>query len=77
MVTTNNQRFEFLAAQFEKIAHELNACEQTAQRRELLLGMMITLEQLADLAEDGHSSLNSKAAGGASDNMQLAKAAYQ
>ena len=72
-MTTDNQRFELLAVQFEKIAHELNACEDAAQRRELLLGMMVILEQLVDLGTDEHSSLNSRAAGTVSANLELAK----
>jgi hypothetical protein len=44
-----------LATQFEVIAHNLSECQHPDQRRELLKGMILVLEQMADLCMNEHS----------------------
>jgi hypothetical protein len=71
------QRFGRLAAQFEVMAHELTVCQNSKQRRELLLGMMVVLNQIEDILRDEQSSLDSKPASASQSNPPLSKAAHQ
>jgi len=70
------QRFGSLAAQFEVMAHDLTVCQNPKQRRELLLGMMVVLNQIEDILRDEQSSLDSKPAAAAPSNPPLSKAAH-
>jgi hypothetical protein len=61
------QRFGRLAAQFEVMAHNLNECQNPKQRRELLIGMMVVLNQIDDILTS-EPSLDSKQASTAPSN---------
>jgi hypothetical protein len=71
------QRFGRLAAQFEAMAHDLNGCQNPKQRRELLIGMMVVLDQIDGLLMNEHSLLDSKPDSTAPSNPPLSKAAQQ
>jgi len=71
------QRFGSLAAQFEVMAGDLTVCQNPKQRRELLLGMMVVLNQIEDILRDEQSSLDSKPAPAPASNPPLSKAAHQ
>jgi hypothetical protein len=71
------QRFGCLATQFEVMADDLIVCQNSKQRRELLLGMMVVLNQIEDILRDEHSSLDSKPASTSPSNPPLSKAAHQ
>jgi hypothetical protein len=71
------QRFGRLAAQFEVISHNLTVCQNPKQRRELLLGMMVVLNEIEDILRDEQSSLDSKPASASPSNPSLSKAAHQ
>jgi hypothetical protein len=62
-VPKDSQRFERLAAHFEMIAQDLSACQNQEERRELLKGMILVLEQMADFCMNEHSLLDSKPGG--------------
>jgi hypothetical protein len=66
-----------LATQFEVIAHNLSECQHPDQRRELLKGMILVLEQMADFCMNDHSLLDSKPDGTTPSNLPLSKAAHQ
>jgi hypothetical protein len=70
------QRFGRLAAQFEVMAHNLTVCQNPKQRRELLRGMMVILNQFEDILRHEHSSLDSKQASASSANPPLSKATH-
>jgi len=72
-----SQRFERLAAQFESIARNLGDCQNPTQRRESLQGMILVLEQMADICMNEHSLLDSKPGGTTPSNPPLSKAARQ
>ena len=44
------QRFERLATQFEMIEHNLSACQEPKQRRNLLRRLKVLLDQIDDIA---------------------------
>jgi hypothetical protein len=71
------QRFGSLAAQFEVMAHNLSVCQNPKQRRELLMGMMVVLNQIEDILSDEQSSLDSKPAITTPCKPPLSKAAHQ
>jgi len=71
------QRFGRLAAQFEAMAHDLNECQNPKQRRELLIGMMVVLDQIDGLLMNEHSLLDSKPDSIAPSNPPISKAAHQ
>ena len=70
------ERFGRLAAQFEVMAHNLSVCQNPKQRRELLIGMMVVLDQIDDILTSEHS-LDSKPDSTAPSNPPLSKAAHQ
>jgi hypothetical protein len=70
------QRFGSLAAQFEVMAHNLTLCQNPKERRELLLGMMVVLNQIEGILRDEQSSLDSEPVSTPS-NTPLSKAAHQ
>jgi hypothetical protein len=70
------QRFGSLAAQFEVMAHNLTLCQNPTERRELLLGMMVVLNQIEGILRDEQSSLDSEPVSTPS-NTPLSKAAHQ
>jgi hypothetical protein len=70
------QRFGRLAAQFELLAHDLSECQNPKQRRELLIGMMVVLDQIDDLLTNDHSLLDSKPDSTAPSNPPLSKATH-
>jgi hypothetical protein len=76
-VPKDSQRFERLAAQFEMIAQDLSVCQNQEERRELLKGMILVLEQMADFCMNDHSLLDSKPDGPTPSNPLLSKAAHQ
>jgi hypothetical protein len=59
------------------MADDLTVCQNPKQRRELLLGMMVVLNQIEDILRDEHSSLDSKRASTSPSNPPLSKAAHQ
>jgi hypothetical protein len=59
IVTKASQQFEFLAAQFEAIAHNLSACQEPGQRWELLRGMLGVIVELDRLLSTDMSWLDS------------------
>jgi hypothetical protein len=71
------QRFGRLAAQFEVMVHKLTVCENQKQRRELLLGMMVVLNQIEDILRAEQSSLDSKPVSASASKPPLRKAAHQ
>jgi hypothetical protein len=71
------QRFGRLAAHFEVMAHNLTVSQNPKQRRELLLGMMVVLNQIEGILRDEQSSLDSKPASARPSNPSLSKAAHQ
>ena len=70
------QRFGCLATQFEVMADDLIVCQNSKQRRELLLGMMVVLNQIEGILRDEQSSLDSEPVSTPS-NTPLSKAAHQ
>ena len=78
IVPTASQRFERLAAQFEMIEHNLSECQKPEQRRELLVGMMVLLDQIDDILTDEQPLfLDSKPDSTVPSNPPLSKAAHQ
>jgi hypothetical protein len=71
------QRFGRLAAQFEGTAHNLTLCQNPKQRRELLMGMMVVLNQIEDILRNDDSSLDSKPVSTSPSYPPLGKAAHQ
>jgi hypothetical protein len=71
------QRFGRLAAQFEVMAHNLTVCQGPKQRRELLIGMMVVLNQIDDILTNDHSLLDSKPDSTAPSNPPLSRVAHQ
>jgi hypothetical protein len=71
------QRFGRLAAQFELLAHDLSQCQNPKQRRELLIGMMVILDQIDGLLANEHSLLDSKPDSTAPSDPPLSKAAHR
>ena len=71
------QRFGSLASQFEVMAHNLTVCQNSKQRRELLVGMMVVLNQIEDILRDEQSTLDSKPASTSPSKPPLRKAAHQ
>jgi hypothetical protein len=71
------ERFRRLAAQFEVMAHNLTDCQNPKQRRELLIGMMVVLDQIDGLLMNEHSLLESKPDSTAPSNPPISKAAHQ
>src|ERR1700674_378129 len=71
------QRFGSLAAQFEVMAHDLKECQNSKQRRELLVGMMVVLNQIECILMNEQSLVDSKPDGTAPSNPPLSKAAHQ
>jgi hypothetical protein len=73
-MTNAPQRFRRLAAQFEVMAHNLTDCQNPKQRRELLIGMMVVIEQIEDIVANEHSLLESNPDSTAPSNPPLSKA---
>jgi len=71
------QRFGRLAAQFEVMARDLNECQNPKQRRELLIGMMVVLDQIDGLLMNEHSALDSNPETTAPSNPPISKATHQ
>jgi hypothetical protein len=71
------QRFGRLAAQFEVMAHDLPVCQNPKQRRELLMGMMVVLNQIEDILMNEDSSSDPKPVCTSPSNPPLSKAAHQ
>jgi len=71
------QRFGRLAAQFEVMAHNLTVCKNPKQRRELLIGMMVVLNQIDDILAKDHSLLDAKPDSTAPSAPPLSKAAHK
>jgi hypothetical protein len=74
---TKPQRFQNLAEQFEMMAHKLTVCQIPKQRRELLIGMMVVLNQIDDILMMDHSLMDSKPDSEAPSNPPLSKVAHQ
>jgi hypothetical protein len=70
------QRFGRLAAQFELMARNLNECHNPKQRRELLIGMMVVLDQIDGLLMSESSLLGSKPDSTAPPNPPKSKSAH-
>jgi hypothetical protein len=58
------------------IAHNLGECENPEQRQGLLKGMILALEQMADICMN-EQLLDSKPGGATRSNPPLSKAAHQ
>jgi hypothetical protein len=71
------QRFGRLAAQFEVMAHNLTDCQNPKQRRELLIGMMIVLDQIDGLLMNERSALDSELETTTSSNPPISKVAHR
>jgi hypothetical protein len=71
------RRFGRLAAQFEVMAHNLTVCQNPKQRRELLIGMMVVLNQIDDILTKDHSLLDAKPDSTAPSDPPLSKAAHK
>jgi hypothetical protein len=71
------QQFGSLAAQFEVMAHNLPVCQNPKQRRELLLGMMVVLNQIEDILMNEDSSLDPKPVSTSPSKPPLSKAPTQ
>ena len=65
-----------MAAQFELIAHNLSECSNEEERRELLKGMVLVIDKMADLSTNEHSLLDSGPNSIARSNPPLSKAAH-
>jgi len=76
-MSNDPQRFVRLAAQFEVMAHNLPVCQNPKQRRELLMGMMVVLNQIEDILRNEQSSSDSKPASTSPPDPPLSKAAHQ
>ena len=57
-MTKASQQFEFLAAQFEVIEHNLSECQSPKLRRELLRGMLSIIVELDRLVSTDMSWLD-------------------
>jgi hypothetical protein len=76
-MSNSPQRFGRLAAQFDVMARNLTVCQNPKQRRELLIGMMVVLNQIDDIMKD-HSLSYSKPVSASTPNLPpLSKAAHQ
>jgi hypothetical protein len=71
------QGFGRLAAQFEVMAHNLTVCQNPKQRRELLLGMMVVLNEIEDTLRNEHSSPDSNPVSAPPSKPPLSNAAHQ
>jgi len=54
------QRFGWLAKQFEQLAHDLSACQDTEQRKQMLRKMKIVIDDADELIIKEHSNLDSE-----------------
>jgi hypothetical protein len=72
------QRFQSLAEGFKVLAHNLSEGQNPKQRRELLKGMMLVLNEIDNLIANEHSLSDSKPDSTAPSNPPLlSKAAHQ
>jgi hypothetical protein len=71
------ERFGRLAAQFEVMAHNLTDCQNPRQRRGLLIGMMVVLDQIVDILLANEHLFDSKLASTTRTTRPLMKAAHQ
>jgi len=72
------QRFGWLAKQFEQLAHDLSACQDTEQRKQMLRKMKIVIDDADELIIKEHSNLDSERDSTAASNPPpLSKAAHQ
>ena len=76
-MSDTEQRFQALAERFKVLTHNLSECQNPKQRRELLKGMMLVIDEIDSLIAHEHSLLDSKLASTAATNLPLSKAAYR
>ena len=77
MVSKAREQFEFLAAQFEAIEHNLSNCQDPERRWELLREMLHVIVELDRFVSTDLSWLDSTLASTASTSRPLMKAAHQ
>ena len=76
-MSDTEQQFQSLADRFKLLTRNLSECQNLKQRRELLIGMMLVIDQIDSLIAREHSLLDSKLASTAGANPPLSKAAHQ
>ena len=76
-MSDTGQQFQSLAERFKVLTHNLSECQNPKQRRELLIGMMLVIDEIDSLIANEHLLLDSKLASTAATNLPLSKAAHR